>query len=434
MEHSDLVRRRRIRNSLNSGFNQGLISQQNQHVHSNQHRNQHHNHIPQRNAGGVTVPVAVSYQPPVVQGIQVISRPEAEDGHQSLSLAPRDHFLDHPKYYEQQEKLLFLTSPQPASIRRTIVPQTPARTTPYQYDSTRDSLNNIKQRNPAQDLAENSLFSYGCMCCQCVRTTEVGITENFGRYDTLLEPGFHCLPWPCADIAGRMSLRINLIEVVCESKTLDSVFCTLAVTVPFRIIAERAYDAFYRLTDPSTQIKSYVFDVVRSEVPKMTLDELFLSKSTIANQLNKRLKFVMEDYGYEIFKTLVTDVRPAREVQQSMNEINASRRLKVAMGYLADAEMIRIRKDAEAHAESLYLQGVGVSGGRKALVKGLIESLNEEGTSMSMGMKKYISRKEVMNLLLVTQYNDVLHAASMNDSNSNMVLQVDPSQMKRSLR
>ena len=430
MEHNDLVRRRRIRNSLNSGFNQGLISQQNQHVHSNQH----HNHIPQRNAGGVTV--AVSYQPPVVQGKPIISRPEAEDGHQSLSLAPRDHFVDHPKYYEQQEKLLFLTSPQPASIRRTIVPQTPARTTPYQYDSTRDSLNNIKQRNPAQDLAENSLFSYGCMCCQCVRTTEVGITENFGRYDTLLEPGFHCLPWPCADIAGRMSLRINLIEVVCESKTLDSVFCTLAVTVPFRIIAERAYDAYYRLTDPSTQIKSYVFDVVRSEVPKMTLDELFLSKSTIANRLNKQLKFLMEDYGYEIFQTLVTDVRPAREVQQSMNEINASRRLKVAMGYLADAEMIRIRKDAEAHAEELYLQGVGVSGGRKALVKGLIESLNEEVTSMSMSMsmKQHMSRKEVMNLLLVTQYNDVLHAASMNDNNSNMVLQVDPSQIKRSLR
>ena len=168
----------------------------------------------------------------------------------------------------------------------------------------------------------------------------------------------------------------------------------------------------------------------------MTLDELFLSKSTIANRLNKQLKFLMEDYGYEIFQTLVTDVRPAREVQQSMNEINASRRLKVAMGYLADAEMIRIRKDAEAHAEELYLQGVGVSGGRKALVKGLIESLNEEVTSMSMSMsmKQHMSRKEVMNLLLVTQYNDVLHAASMNDNNSNMVLQVDPSQIKRSLR
>jgi regulator of protease activity HflC (stomatin/prohibitin superfamily) len=148
----------------------------------------------------------------------------------------------------------------------------------------------------------------------------------------------------------------------------------------------------------------------------MTLDEVFQSKSTIANQVSKHLKTVMEYYGYEIFKALVTDVKPADAVRQAMNEINASKRLKIAMVYLADAEMTRIRKNAEAHAEDLYLQGVGVSGQRQAIVKGLVSSLDAVENHG-------ISNAEVMNLLLVTQYNDLLQAVSLNKTNtSNFVL------------
>jgi regulator of protease activity HflC (stomatin/prohibitin superfamily) len=389
MEYNDIMRRRRT--PVSSSYRRDLLPQDHQ---IKTYHNLDENGEIRRN----------HYQPPVVQ--QEISHRPPE--------ATSDHFLDHPTFYEQQRRLLYLTSPQPPSIRRTIVSQTPSRTTTY--NSLNDSLNNIKQRNPAEDLGANSLFSYGFMCCQCVRTTEVGIVENFGKYVSLLGPGFYCLPWPCTDISGRLSIRINQLEVVCESKTSDSVFCTIAVTVPFRIITERGYDAYYRLTDPRSQIKTLVFDVVRACVPKMTLDEVFQSKSTIANQVSKHLKTVMEYYGYEIFKALVTDVKPADAVRQAMNEINASKRLKIAMVYLADAEMTRIRKNAEAHAEELYLQGVGVSGQRQAIVKGLVSSLDAVENHG-------ISNAEVMNLLLVTQYNDLLQAVSLNKTNtSNFVL------------
>lgn len=423
MEYNDIIiQRRRLKNP--SSYGHELLPQNNERYYK---RNYGHGQI----RGGSSS----SYRPPALQQLK-------------QSQAVTDNFLDHPTFYEQQRKLLYLTSPQPPSFRKTIVSQTPSRTMPY--TSTNDGLDNIKQQNPAKDLGANSLFSYGCMCCQCVRTTEVGIVENFGKYQALLGPGFYCLPWPCTDISGRLSTRINQLEVVCESKTLDSVFCTISVTIPFRIITERVYDAYYRLTDPRGQIKSHVFDVVRSSVPKMTLDEVFQSKSKIAEQVSKHLKATMEYYGYGILQVLVTDVRPVDAVRQAMNEMNASKRLKIAMVYLADAEMIRIRKDAEAHCEELYLQGVGLSGQRRAIAKGLEASLDEfqkqnsppnksMNESASRATSNAISKSEVVNLLLITQYNDMLQSTSLckeitnignsssRDTISNLVLPTFPS-------
>jgi regulator of protease activity HflC (stomatin/prohibitin superfamily) len=243
--------------------------------------------------------------------------------------------------------------------------------------------------------------------------------ENCGKYQDILDPGFYCLPWPLYDISGRLSVRINQLEITCESKTIDSVFCTLALAVPFRIITEKAYDAHYRLSDPRKQIESHVFDVVRSTVPKMSLDEVFQSKDTIANAVSRQLKVVMAEYGYEIFKTLVIDIRPEESVRQAMNEMNASKRLKVAMVHIADGEYTKLIKDAEAHCEALYLNGVGLSGQRKALVQEISSSFNTGDN---------INNTEVMNLLLITQYNDMI-AAVAGKAGTNLILRSDPAQV-----
>lgn len=133
----------------------------------------------------------------------------------------------------------------------------------------------------------------------------------------------------CMCMCINMLQRIRQLDVTCETKTSDSVFCNLVVTLQFRIIVEKAYDAYYRLTDPSQQIQSYIFDVIRSKIPKMTLDEVFQSKSDIAEEVKNRLQNVLDDYGYEVLHSLVTDIRPVDSVVRSMNEINVSKRLKV---------------------------------------------------------------------------------------------------------
>jgi regulator of protease activity HflC (stomatin/prohibitin superfamily) len=298
--------------------------------------------------------------------------------------------LSHAHHSPEFESYLFLNGPPPPSIRRSL-----QRLTPRQKQGT---LVLDHHENPAKDLA--SIFSNGACCCQCVRTQEVGITENFGQFERVIPPGFYCLSWPFSNIAGRLSLRIQQIDVVCETKTKDDVF------LQYRVIVEKTFDAYYRLTDPGIQLKSYVFDVVRSEVPKMTIDQLFLSKQDIADAVFSRLTTVMHEYGYEIITSLVTDVMPTQKVRDSMNEVEACRRLKEAMPHRAEAEKTRIVKQAEADAESMHLHGCGTARNRRAVAQGLnesIETLSQEQCA-----------KDVMDLLLLTQYIDMLGAVGGN--------------------
>jgi regulator of protease activity HflC (stomatin/prohibitin superfamily) len=174
------------------------------------------------------------------------------------------------------------------------------------------------------------------------------------------------------------------------------------------------YDAFYKLESPSAQITSYVFDVVRAEVPKMKLDNVFEKKDDVANAVKAELNDAMMDYGYDIIKTLVTDIDPDEKVKESMNRINASEREKVAAEYEAEAERIKIVAKARAEAESKRLQGQGIADQRREIARGLEESvdvLNNVG----------INSQEASALIVVTQHYDTLQSIG-EKNNSNLIL------------
>jgi len=256
-----------------------------------------------------------------------------------------------------------------------------------------------------------------CGCLVCVRTQEVGIVEDLGQFKKLIEPGFHFVCFPIQQVAGTLSLRIQQLDVSCETKTKDNVFVRVEVAVQFRVITESAYDAYYRLSDPRGQIQSYVFDVVRSTVPRMELDEAFASKKQIAESVGDQLEVVMKDYGYEILNTLVTDLSPDARVKASMNEINASKRLKEAASHKAEADKVQQVKAAEADAEARYLSGLGVARQRKAIVTGLQSSISEFENDVDG-----VTSKDVMDILVLTQYFDTLTAVGAN----NLILEHEP--------
>mmetsp|Transcript_26693 Transcript_26693/g.55718 ORF Transcript_26693/g.55718 Transcript_26693/m.55718 type:complete len:283 (+) Transcript_26693:34-882(+) len=249
----------------------------------------------------------------------------------------------------------------------------------------------------------------GCCCVYCVQTKSVAIVEQCSQYNSIARPGLNLIVPILCNVAGTMSLRIQQLDVYCETKTRDNVFVQVAVSVQYRVLTEKVYDAFYRLTDPTEQIRAYVFDVVRSTIPKMELDRAFESKEDIANQVQLQLSKVMNEYGYEIMESLVTDLSPDQRVKASMNEINASKRLKEASMHKADADKIRMVKAAEAEAEARHLSGTGVARQRKAIVDGLKESINDFKSDV-----KGTSPKDVMDLLLLTQYFDLLRDVGAN--------------------
>jgi regulator of protease activity HflC (stomatin/prohibitin superfamily) len=257
----------------------------------------------------------------------------------------------------------------------------------------------------------------GCFCLQCIREKEVGVVEDLGQFKRLIGQGPSCILWPLQSVAGRLSLRVKQLDVICETKTKDNVFVQVGVAVQYRVVTESAYDAWYRLTNPTSQIQAYVFDVIRSTVPRLELDAAFESKDDIARAVFEQLQNVMKDYGYAIVNTLVTDLSPDNKVKASMNEINAARRLKEAASHQAEADKIRQVKGAEAEAEARYLSGLGVARQRKAIVEGLQSSVSAFSDEVEGA-----TPRDVMDILLLTQYFDTLSGVGANS----LILEHDP--------
>lgn len=257
----------------------------------------------------------------------------------------------------------------------------------------------------------------GCCCCQCVSTGEVGVVECCGKYQRLASPGLTCLAFPCQYLAGKVSLRVQELTMSAETKTMDNVFVTVHVSLQYQSIRDKIYESFYVLDDPQSQMRAYVFDVIRSTLPNMTLDEAFESKDDMARAVKDQLEKVMESYGYSILQSLVTDLIPDARVRDAMNEINASKRLKEAAVAKADAEKVLLVKAAEADAESKYLSGVGVARQRKAIVDGLRDSVVMFSENIDD-----TTPKDVMDLLLLTQYFDTLKDVGNNHNTRTIFL------------
>ena len=247
-----------------------------------------------------------------------------------------------------------------------------------------------------------------------VKQQSAAVIERFGKYVSTRHSGLQ-LKIPVIDrVAGRLSLRIQQLDVVIETKTKDDVFVKLKVSVQYKVIKDKVYDAFYKLDFPEDQITSYVFDVVRAEVPKMILDDVFEKKDDIAIAVKAELNDAMLDYGFDIIKTLVTDIDPDQQVKESMNRINASEREKMAAQFEGDAQRILIVERAKAEAESKRLQGQGIADQRREIARGLEDSVKVLNNVD-------INSQEASALIVVTQHYDTLQSVG-STSNSNLIL------------
>ncbi|CAN8269779.1 unnamed protein product [Cochlearia groenlandica] len=260
------------------------------------------------------------------------------------------------------------------------------------------------------------------LCCVLVKQSDVAIKERFGKFEKVLNPGLKFVPWIIGDyVAGHLTLRLQQLDVQCETKTKDNVFVTVVASIQYRVLVDKASDAFYRLSNPTTQIKAYVFDVIRACVPKLNLDDVFEQKNEIAKSVEEELDKAMTAYGYEILQTLIIDIEPDQQVKRAMNEINAAARMRVAASEKAEAEKIIQIKRAEGEAESKYLSGLGIARQRQAIVDGLRDSVlgfagNVPGTSA----------KDVLDMVMMTQYFDTMRDIGAHSKSSSVFIPHGP--------
>jgi len=258
-----------------------------------------------------------------------------------------------------------------------------------------------------------------------VETAEVAVITRFGKFLRIADAGLNWKSPFFDSVAGRVSLRVIQITLTMETKTKDNVFVTIPISVQNRVRPEKVFDAYYKLADPVAQIKSYVEQVILGHVPGMTLDEVFASQSSIAAAVKQELDADMAGFGYEIVNVLVTDIVPDAKVKSAMNDINAAQREQVAANARGEAEKILVVKKAEAEAESKALQGQGIANQRKAIIEGLQVSI-EQFQKVVEGA----SAKEVMQLVMVTQYFDTLKSIGESDRTNTLFLTHSPAAVK----
>jgi regulator of protease activity HflC (stomatin/prohibitin superfamily) len=254
-----------------------------------------------------------------------------------------------------------------------------------------------------------------------VRTAEAVVIQRMGKFLRVASAGMNFkLPW-LDQIAGRIDLRVQQLALDVETKTKDNVFVKIPVSVQYHVIPEKVYEAFYKLANPKQQISSYVFNVILGHVPKMILDDAFLQQSDIAIAIKEGLDDVMKTYGYAIDQALVTDIEPDEKVKAAMNDINAAQREQVAATARGEAEKILKVKQAEAEAQSKALQGQGIANQRKAIIEGLKESVETFSKAVEGS-----TPRDVMMLVLVTQYLDTMKEIGAQDKSNTIFVSHSP--------
>lgn len=245
--------------------------------------------------------------------------------------------------------------------------------------------------------------------------------ERFGRFVRMASPGLNFKIPFIERVAGHINLRVSQLDVEVETKTKDNVFVSMMVSVQYFVRTERVYEAFYKLSNPREQITSFVFDVVRARVPKILLDDVFEKKDDIAVAVKQELSEVMEEFGYDIIKALVTDIAPDATVKEAMNAINAARRNREAATENGEAAKILKVKAAEAEAESKALEGRGIANQRTAIISGLRQSVHDFQEEISG-----VTSQDVMNLVLLTQYFDTLKEVGASSETNTILVPHSP--------
>lgn len=240
-------------------------------------------------------------------------------------------------------------------------------------------------------------------CCFCVSTSSLGIVESCGKFSRVSEPGCHCLI-PCIEaVRGKITLRLQYASVMVETKTKDSALILVTACLHYRVLPDRVTDAFYRLTNPKDQIGSLAASVIRGEVPKYTLDEVFVATQTIKRAVEEELKDRLSQYGFTLEATLLTQIEPTPELQKAIEQTQLNAYRRTAAEHKAELDKIVKIKDSEAEFEEKRLAGVGLAEERRVIMEGLQGSIES-----FVGSVPDITPQDVTQLLLMIQYFDAL--------------------------
>ena len=252
-----------------------------------------------------------------------------------------------------------------------------------------------------------------------IRQNTIGIVERFGKFSRSLTPGLHFVIPVIDCVVTRVNLQQMQITEDMKTKTQDNVFVDARVVIQFKVSAAKAVDSYYALNNPTAQILSKVADILRSRIAEIKLDDLFNSKDVLAREVLNELESSMSEFGYHFTAVLLPDLNPASEVVEAMNRINAAERNKHAAEQEAEANYIRIVREAESQKERMRLLGEGAANERLAMFEGVKKTV-EEFQSLGLNVTS------IFPIIQTFQYFDTIKSAAVTGRGQVLLLPSNP--------
>ncbi|KAG5481252.1 hypothetical protein CUR178_06485 [Leishmania enriettii] len=253
--------------------------------------------------------------------------------------------------------------------------------------------------------------------CPSISQSEVGIVETCGRFSYIADPGIHCL-WCGSSLVQCMTLRLQEYEMRVESKTKDNVFVTLSLVIQYQAAPDTFAEAYYACDSSRECMRDYVLNSLRAKIPLYKLEALYVERGTISQQLKDEVDAIINTYGIEIVSALISDIDPGAEITKAMNDVQRFQRLRVASVDAAETEKLKRVRAAEARCEARRLSGEGLAEQRKAIVAGLMQSIED----MQSEVRNFTSH-DATNMLMMNQYYDTLQSIAANSRSSVMMLE-----------
>jgi regulator of protease activity HflC (stomatin/prohibitin superfamily) len=158
---------------------------------------------------------------------------------------------------------------------------------------------------------------------------EEWIIERFGKFSRILNAGLNLI----IPVADRIAKTISLKEIAKRIPsqpviTADNVMLDIDGILYFKV--NDPYKACYGVKNPDYAIEQIAMTTMRSEIGKITLDNLFRERENLNTQIVASLSIAVDPWGVQIMRYEIRDIKLPSGVQRAMVMIVEAERKKRA--------------------------------------------------------------------------------------------------------
>ena len=239
-----------------------------------------------------------------------------------------------------------------------------------------------------------------------VNTGYVCVTERFGQFSRVLEPGWHILI-PFVDFVRK---KISTKQQILDIQPQAVITIQIDNVIFYKVL--NAKDAVYNIEDYKSGIIYSTVTNMRNIVGNMTLDEVLSGRDEINIELLKIIDEITDAYGIKILSVEIKNIIPPEEIQIAMEKQMKAERDKRAT--ILQAEGLKQSEIAKAEGEK-QSQILRAEAEKEANIR-RAEGLRESQLLEAEGKAKAIEQIAIAESEAIRKVNEAIIESGTNET------------------